>query len=163
MSNFQVQYFLACTNLITTRAKDVLPNIHCKQGRWNISPRQRRNCAVCHCVTSFSASEFLSLLTLTFDLWPWHSKSSERGTKHIFPVNLAQIRFSRSRDIWVRNKKQTNNEVKALKTEPYFRAIECIHASIYIHITQTNTHTIYLMLFLNVGDQWAMKCQMLCS
>ena len=36
----------------------------------------------------------LSLVTLTFYLWPWHSNSSERGTKqeHVFPVNLAQIR-----------------------------------------------------------------------
>jgi len=25
-------------------------------------------------------------------LWPWPSNSSERGTKHVFPVNLAQIR-----------------------------------------------------------------------
>jgi len=24
-----------------------------------------------------------------FDIWPWHSNSSERGTKHAFPVNLA--------------------------------------------------------------------------
>ena len=26
------------------------------------------------------------------DLWPWHSNSSARGTKHVFRVNLAQIR-----------------------------------------------------------------------
>ena len=26
-----------------------------------------------------------------FDLWPWHSDSSERGTKQVFPVNLTQI------------------------------------------------------------------------
>ena len=25
------------------------------------------------------------------DLWPWPSNSSERGTKHVFRVNLAQI------------------------------------------------------------------------
>ena len=36
----------------------------------------------------------LSLVTLTFDLWPWHSNSSERGTKHAFHVNLAQIRWA---------------------------------------------------------------------
>jgi len=35
---------------------------------------------------------FLSLVTLTFDIWPWPSKSSERGTKHVFRVNSAQIR-----------------------------------------------------------------------
>jgi len=27
-----------------------------------------------------------------FDLWPWHSNSSEQGTKYVFHVNLAQIR-----------------------------------------------------------------------
>jgi len=28
------------------------------------------------------------------DLWPWHSNSSKRRTKHVVPVNLAQIRSS---------------------------------------------------------------------
>ena len=37
-------------------------------------------------------SEFFVLVTLTFDLWPWHSNSSKRWTKHVFTVNLAQIR-----------------------------------------------------------------------
>ena len=36
-------------------------------------------------------SAFLSLVTLTFDLWPWHLNSLERGTKHVFCVNLVQI------------------------------------------------------------------------
>jgi len=35
---------------------------------------------------------FLSPVTFTFKLWPWPSNSSERGTKHVFYVNLAQIR-----------------------------------------------------------------------
>jgi len=35
---------------------------------------------------------FLSLVTLTFVLWPWPSNSSERGTKHVFRENLVQIR-----------------------------------------------------------------------
>jgi len=55
------------------------------------------NGPVCCCITLFAARAFqlggnLSLVTLTFDLWPWYSKSSERGTKYVFPVNLAQIR-----------------------------------------------------------------------
>ena len=33
----------------------------------------------------------LGLVTLTFDLWPWPSNLFERGTKHVFRVNLAQI------------------------------------------------------------------------
>jgi len=32
----------------------------------------------------------LSLVILTFDLWPWHLNSSEQGTKHVFRVNFAQ-------------------------------------------------------------------------
>ena len=28
------------------------------------------------------------------DLWPWHSYSSERGTKHVVRVNLVQIRVA---------------------------------------------------------------------
>jgi len=39
---------------------------------------------------------FLSLLTLTLELWPWPSTLCERGTKHVFRVNLAQIRSARS-------------------------------------------------------------------
>jgi len=35
---------------------------------------------------------FLSLVTLTYGLWPWPSNSSERGTKRVFLVNLAEIR-----------------------------------------------------------------------
>ena len=37
-------------------------------------------------------ASFLSLVTLTLDLWPWPSNSSERETTHFFRVNLAQIR-----------------------------------------------------------------------
>jgi len=44
-----------------------------------------------HCQWDDSAV-FRSLVTLTFDPWPWHSNSFERRTKHVFPVNLAQIR-----------------------------------------------------------------------
>jgi len=46
----------------------------------------------CLPVVMAANSAFLSLVTLTFDLWHWHSISTERGTKHVFPVNLAQIR-----------------------------------------------------------------------
>jgi len=44
------------------------------------------------------------------DLWPWHSKSSERGTKHVIPVNLTQIHWAVPEILfWVTNKqtKQT--------------------------------------------------------
>jgi len=63
----------------------------------------------------------LSLVTLTFDVSPWHSNSSERGTKHVFPVNLAQLRSGVPEvfDSQTKNKSQT-----ALKTEPY--AFYCV-------------------------------------
>jgi len=44
-----------------------------------------RGCCEC-------AASFLSLVTLTFGLWFWHSNSSERRTKHAFRENFAQIR-----------------------------------------------------------------------
>jgi len=46
------------------------------------------------------------------DLWPWPSNSSERGTKHVFCVNLTQIRSAVS-EIFIHKKSQT-----APKTEP---------------------------------------------
>ena len=87
-----------------TRAKDVLPNKP-HAGRRNHPTPQRRNGTVCCCCGPFvrcrdwweCTARFLSLVTLTFDLWPWHSWHSnfcERGTKHVLPVNLAQIRSS---------------------------------------------------------------------
>jgi len=34
---------------------------------------------------------FLFFVLGDLELWPWHSDSSEWGTRHIFPVNLAHI------------------------------------------------------------------------
>jgi len=73
---------------IKTRAKDVLPNINCTQA----TERAEK-------------MPFLSLVTLTFDLWPWHSNFSERGTKHVLPVNLAQIRSAVSEIFHTQTKK----------------------------------------------------------
>jgi len=39
------------------------------------------------------------------DLWPWPSNLSEQGIKHVFCVNLAQIRSPVPRDISYTNKK----------------------------------------------------------
>jgi len=49
---------------------------------------------------------FLSLVTLTFDVWPSHSNSSDRGTKHLF-CEFGANPFSDSRDI-----SYTNNKVR---------------------------------------------------
>ena len=42
--------------------------------------------------TEWAENAVLSLLTLTFYRWLWPLNSSERGTKHVFRVNMAQIR-----------------------------------------------------------------------
>ena len=39
------------------------------------------------------------------DLWPWHSNSSKPGIKHVFRVNLAQIRLAVPWHISYTNKK----------------------------------------------------------
>jgi len=58
---------------------------------------------------------FLSLVTLTFDFWHWHSKSSERGTKHIYPVNFVQIRWEIPEIFKAQTKKQTNQKSHRLR------------------------------------------------
>ena len=52
------------------------------------------------------------------DLWPWHSNSSERGTKRKFGANS----FSFFRDIWFTSKKQKVTD--SAKTEPY--VVHCV-------------------------------------
>jgi len=60
--------------------------------------------------------QFLRFVPGDFDLWPWHSNSSERGTKHVFPVNLVQKKTKQA----------------ALKTEP------CLHAVNSLKLNQKN-------------------------
>jgi len=63
---------------------------------------------------------FLSLMTLTFDLWPWPSNATEWGTKHVFCVNLAQIRSAVPEIFHTQTK---NHGLTAPKTEP--SAVQC--------------------------------------
>jgi len=56
------------------------------------------------------------------DLWPWHSNSSERGTKHVFPVNLAQFR-SAIPEIFNRVHKQSHWQ-RHNTTSPY--TVHCV-------------------------------------
>jgi len=95
---------------------------------------------------------FLSLVTLTFDLWPWHSRSSERGTKHVFAVNLAQI-HSEVPEIFEWQTKWKTKSQTALKTEAYLRAVIIIiiitmmiiitHVTIRLHRNTTEVDTAY--------------------
>jgi len=59
--------------------------------------------------------------TLTFDLWPWSSNSSERGTKHVFRVNFAQIRSAIPEIFHTQTK---NHRLTAPKTE--LSAAHCV-------------------------------------
>ena len=69
-------------------------------------------------------STFLSLVTLTFDIWPWHSNSSERGTKPacLWIWSKSVQRFPR---YLIRKQKQTNKQkvTDSAKTEPFLRAV----------------------------------------
>jgi len=127
-----------------TRAKDVLPNIHCTQTvvsvccRHPVTPRLRRNGVVCCWMTSFAAygvrdalqcivngndaAAFFCFVPGDLTLWPWHSNSSKRGTKHVFLVNLGQIHSAVPETFECRTNKKTKSH-SALKTEPYLRAV----------------------------------------
>jgi len=60
---------------------------------------------------------FHSFVPGDLELWPWHSNSSERGTKHVFPVISAQIR-SAVPEIFEWQKKQENNTCHTTTTTP---------------------------------------------
>jgi len=46
------------------------------------------------------------------DLWPWHSHSSERGTKHVFPVNLAQISSTVPQTFYIQTKNKCHSTIE---------------------------------------------------
>jgi len=54
-------------------------------------------------------TRFLSLVTVTFDLSPWHSNFSERGNQTRLPCEFGPNPISCSRDIWVTSKKKKQN------------------------------------------------------
>jgi len=81
---------------------------------------------------------FLSLVTLTFHLWPWPSNSSEQGIKHDFPVNFAHVRSAVPK-ISVTNKK--NKKVTdSTETEPYLCAITK-HSAVMEPVNSRMTNT----------------------
>jgi len=97
-------------NSHNTSAKDVLPNIKRTQaakvtpGSDGMVPSAAAWCCLqwAHYNASCSRMDYLFVaggdgsaqhvfVPGDLDLWPWHSYSSEWGTKHVFHVNLAQI------------------------------------------------------------------------
>jgi len=71
-----------------------------------------------------SSFPVLSMVTLTFELWPWHSNSSERRTKHVAASSVWIWRKSVQRFPICLRHKQTKKSQTALKTEPYLRALK---------------------------------------
>jgi len=57
-------------------------------------------------------SSFPSFIPGDLDLWPWHSNSSERGAKHVFYVNLAQIRSAVPETFHTKQTKKVANSIK---------------------------------------------------
>jgi len=106
---------------MSRRTKDVLPNIN----RTQAAERAEK-------------FRFLSLVTLNFDLWSWPSNSSERGRKHVFRVNLAQIRSAVP--VIHKQKPQTNgtknrtfrSSLRAVKTFPECGAPKFVVALFYL-------------------------------
>jgi len=116
-----------------TRTRDVLPYINRTQAAevtpgsdgmipsaaaWRHLQRARYNASCSktdHSVAAEGWCQFttrcLSLVTLTFDLWPWHWNMSQRGNKHVFPVNLAEIRSAVSETSDSQTKWKKNNKV----------------------------------------------------
>jgi len=62
---------------------------------------------------------FFCVVILTFDLW--QSNSCKRGTKHVFPVNLAQIHSAVPQ---IFHSQIKNHRLMAPKTEP--SAVHCV-------------------------------------
>jgi len=115
------------------RAEDVLQNTDCTQAA-NITPWQQRNglsagawhclqwaCSICMLLGMMGVHSAFFVPT-DVDLSPWHSNSSKRGNKHVFAVNLAQIRLAVPEIFHAQTKK--NKKVTALKTEPYLREVD---------------------------------------
>jgi len=59
------------------------------------------------------------------DLWHWHSNSSERGTKHVFHANLAQVR-SAVPGIFHTQTKNVTDSVKNRTWCSSVHAVKCI-------------------------------------
>ena len=128
-------------------------------------PRQRPNGPVGQCVTSF-CSERVPLcrcqgvmeVTRFFvpghhDLWPWNS--SERGTKHVSPVNLAQIRsaipeiFDAQTNKWIKcvsrlARRKTHHTSEVTNTERLLRCQCLMQHRVYLLLPiYTNIQLIY--------------------
>jgi len=108
------------TNTTLTRAKHVLPNIHRTQGRrnhprhateWSRRPMRDVICSerilLCRCQGVMEVTRFF--VPGEHDLWPW--SSPEQGTKHVSPVNLAQIRSAIPEIFDAQTKNETTRNV----------------------------------------------------
>jgi len=119
------------SSFLKLAAKDVLPNINCTRAaeidlnlQTHLSEGPNMSSAWICCI---SIQQFLRYLLKTpffclsdLDLWPWHSNLTEQGTKHVFTVNMAQVRSAVSEIFHTQTKKSHT----VPKTEPY--AVHCV-------------------------------------
>jgi len=115
---------------LTTRAKDVLPNIHHMQAL-KITPHSDRmvpSAAAAHCLQRAHTIRMLPGLTerIFCPWWPWPLTFTfklvcVRDQTHL-PCKCHVNPFSSSRDIWGTNKKRKKSQT-VLKTEPYLHAV----------------------------------------
>jgi len=107
----------------STEAKDVLPNINHMQDAALPSPLAAtewshlllhdlvcRECGPLRRCWGVLGVQFF--VPGDLDLWPWHSNLSEWGTKHVFPVNLAQVVQWLPRYLIHKQKKQRSHSSK---------------------------------------------------
>jgi len=90
------------------------------------------------------------------DLWPWHSNSSERRTKHVLPVNLAQVRSVVPEILEAQTKKNKKSQT-VLKTEPYLRAV-ITTSSALMTVFQVNLSEPVSLLYLFWKSTCADQC-----
>jgi len=83
------------------------------------------------------------------DLWPWHSNLSKQGIKHVFPLNLEQIRSAVPEIFHTQTKKQelkmflpNTDHMQAAKITARLQDLAHWHTTIFslinLHIPHTN-------------------------
>ena len=156
-------YYCRVAIIIMTTAKHVAPKIHHTQGPRNHPSRNRMVSSrplLLHAAfseripfvrsrgVSAALSAFLSLMTLTFNLWPWHSNSFERGINRVFAVNLAQIPLAVPEIFeWLTNKEKTkktsqkSSKNRTLLACGNYNRPRCKKTAVYPHVNEDRSKT----------------------
>jgi len=122
-----------------------------------ITPWQRWYSPICCCCLTLFAASMLQCILNGEEIcpwwpWPWHSNSSERGTKHVFSVNLEQIRSAVPEifDSQTNKDKMKKNHKTVLKTELY----DILQCRVKQHCCHTQRSTDARLWLANPGCAW---------